>query len=140
MKTWLVAALSVASILAAGFPVSAHHGNAAYDESKEVVLKNATVTKFVWANPHCIISFDVKDDKGNLVHWNSELGSPSAISLVGFTKTSVGPGDVVTIYIHQAKTRNPVGRISRIVLPDGTSLPKYADGVSPYRNSGNSSY
>ena len=53
--------------------MSAHHGAAAYDDSKEVVLKNAAVTKYTWANPHTIIEADVKDDKGNVVHWVGEL-------------------------------------------------------------------
>ena len=100
----------------------AHHGAVAYDESKEVVLKGATVTKFAWANPHSIIQFDVKDDNGKVVHWAGELGSPSAITLQGWTKASVQSGDVITVYIHQAKTGNPVGRISHIMLADGTQL------------------
>lgn len=103
-------------------PMFAHHGAVAYDESHEVVLKGATVTKFAWANPHSIIQFDVKDDNGKVVHWAGELGSPSAITLQGWTKASVQPGDVITIYIHQAKTGNPVGRISHVVLADGTQL------------------
>jgi hypothetical protein len=87
-----------------------------------VVLKNAVVQKFVWANPHCLITFDAKDEKGNVVHWASELSSPSALSLVGWSRAVVQPGDIITVYIHQAKTGNPLGRISHIVLADGTSL------------------
>jgi len=113
---------AVVGVLAVCGPAFAHHGNAAYDESKVVVLKGATVTKFAWANPHSIIVFDVKDDKGNVAHWTSELGSPSALSLIGWTKVSVQPGDTITVYIHQSKTGNPVGRIDHVVLADGTSL------------------
>lgn len=54
--------------LMVGAPLFAHHGNAAYDTNKAVVFKGATVTNFVWANPHCIVMFDVKDDKGNVGH------------------------------------------------------------------------
>jgi hypothetical protein len=122
MKTRLVAFFSLAGILAVCLPIFAHHGNVAYDESKMVVLKGATVTKFAWANPHSIITFDVKDDKGNLAHWAAEMGSPSALTLIGWTKASVQPGDAITVYIHQSKTGNPVGRIDHIVLADGTSL------------------
>jgi hypothetical protein len=114
--------LSVAGLLLAGLPASAHHGAAAYDETKEVVLKNATVTKYTWANPHTIIEADVKDDKGNVVHWVGEIGSPSAISNQGWTKVSIAAGDVITIYIHQSKTGRPVGRISHVMLADGTQL------------------
>lgn len=121
MKKSLVGfvAVSVAALCA---PAFAHHGNAAYDESKVVVLKAATVTKFAWANPHSIISFDAKDDEGKIAHWNAELGSPSALTNIGWTKSSVRPGDTITVYIHQAKTGNPVGRIDHIILADGSSL------------------
>ena len=122
MKTKRVAFLSLAATLAVCLPMFAHHGNVAYDESKVVVLKGAVVTKFAWANPHSIVTFDVKDDKGKLEHWAAELGSPSALSLLGWTKVSVQPGDPITVYIHQSKTGNPVGRIDHIVLADGSSL------------------
>jgi hypothetical protein len=107
--------------------VFAHHGNAAYDGSV-VELKNATVTKLSWANPHTIVEFDVKDDKGQPVHWAAELGSPSALGLLGWTKTSLSPGDVITVYVHQAKTKNPVGRIDHVVLADGSVLRDSAGG------------
>jgi hypothetical protein len=122
MKTRLVTFLSLAAILAVCLPRFAHHGNVAYDESKVVVLKSATVTKFAWANPHSIITFDAKDDKGQVEHWAAELGSPSALTLIGWTKVSVQPGDAITVYIHQSKTGNSVGRIDHIVLADGSSL------------------
>src|ERR1700733_14529267 len=88
-------------------PVSAHHGAAAYLD-KIVVLKDATVTKFVWANPHSILLFDVKDEQGNVTHWAGEAGSPSAVTLLGWNRNSLKPGDVVSIYIFPAKYGNPV--------------------------------
>jgi len=103
-------------------PVFAHHGNTAYDTSKVVVLKNATVTQYVWANPHVIITFDVKDDKGNVQHWSAEAGTPQTVILAGWSKTSIQKGDVITVYVFQAKTGNPVGRLNKIVLADGTEL------------------
>src|SRR4029450_10463395 len=120
MTTRLAALSMFAGVLAASSPVFAHHGNAAYDGSV-VELKNATVTKLSWANPHTIIEFDVKDAKGQPVHWAAELGSPSALGNLGWTKTSVSPGDVITVYVHQAKSKNPVGRIEHIVLADGST-------------------
>jgi hypothetical protein len=121
MKTRLIAFSLLVGVLAVCFPVFAHHGNAAY-EGNLTEIKNATVTKLVWANPHTLVLFDVKDDKGEIVHWNAEMGSPSALANVGWNKVSLQPGDVITIYIHQAKTKNPVGRIQYVVLPDGSKL------------------
>ena len=55
-------------------------------------------------------------------------GSPSSLGLLGWTKDSVQPGDVVTVYIYQSKTGRPVGRLNRIVLADGTALKDSALG------------
>ena len=99
----------------------AHHGATSY-ANNIVVLKEATVTKLVWANPHTIVLFDVKDDKGNVLHWAGEAGSPSAVSLLGWTKNSLQPGDVITVYIYPAKSGNPVGRLNKVVLADGKTL------------------
>jgi Family of unknown function (DUF6152) len=87
-----------------------------------LVLKDATVTKFVWANPHTILLFDVKDESGNITHWAGEAGSPSAVGLLGWTKNSVQAGDVITVYIFPAKSGSPVGRMNRIVFADGRVL------------------
>jgi Family of unknown function (DUF6152) len=103
-------------------PLFAHHGNASLNTDKVVVIKDATVVKLVWANPHCIVAFDAKDEKGNVVRWGAEVGSPSAMNQMGWTRTSLKPGDIITVYMFQAKTGNPVGRINKIVLADGTTL------------------
>lgn len=102
-------------------PLSAHHGAAAYAD-KIVVLKDATVTKFLWANPHTVLQFDAKDEKGDVIHWAGEAGSPSAIGLLGWNRNSVQPGDVITVYIYPAKSGNPVGRLNKVVFADGRTL------------------
>jgi hypothetical protein len=102
-------------------PVLAHHGSVAYAD-KVSEFKQATVTKFLWNNPHSFIEFNAKDDKGNVVNWSAETASPEALRLIGWSKTSLSPGDVVTIYIYSAKTGNPAGRLNRVILADGTVL------------------
>ena len=122
MKTRQMIALPLlVGLFAVCLPMSAHHGNAAY-EMKESELKSATVRVFVWANPHCIIQFDTEDANGKVTHWAGELGSPPALGILGWSKTSVKPGNVITVYMHQTKTAKPVGRVTRIVLADGSSL------------------
>ena len=123
MKRYLVVTgvLSVALLTTMSAPVLAHHGNAAYaDEITE--FKQATVTKFAWANPHTLINFDATDPKGNVVHMVVETAAPQALRLIGWAKTSVEPGDVVTIRMYVAKNGNPAGRLQKIVLADGTEL------------------
>jgi hypothetical protein len=120
MKGKLAAMLIAVTIsLAAGGSAFAHHGNVAYDMKNLVALKNATVTKFFWANPHNILTFDIKDDNGNVAHWVGETGSPAAVGAFGWTRDVVHPGDVITVYIFRAKAGTPVGIINKIVLADG---------------------
>jgi hypothetical protein len=119
--------LAVTGVLSLGLlttmiaPASAHHGNAAYaDEITE--FKQATVTKFAWANPHTLISFDATDETGKVVHMVVETAAPQALRLIGWAKTSVEPGDVITVRMYVAKNGNPAGRLQKIILADGSEL------------------
>lgn len=112
----------MAALLGVCGSVSAHHGAAAYDMTKPAVLKDAVVTKFAWINPHAIIGFDVKDGSGNVAHWTAEIGSPAAVSLVGWNRATLKPGDVITAYVWQSKKGLPVGRLNKIIMADGTVM------------------
>jgi hypothetical protein len=103
-------------------PSFAHHGSASYKTDKAEVLKQATVTKYVWANPHTMLLFDVKDDQGNLTHWAAEADSPAAVRQLGWTKMSFQPGDVITVHLYPSKFASHVGRVEKIVLANGTTL------------------
>jgi hypothetical protein len=126
MKTKLLTVaplvVMIAVLLAISSPAFAHHGAAAYDMSKPIVLKDAVVTQFAWINPHPLIKADYKDEKGNVQHWIMEMGSTPASQLIGWTRTSLKPGDVVTLYLWQAKTGLPVGRFNKVVLADGKTM------------------
>jgi hypothetical protein len=114
--------LVVGLLVACSSPLLAHHGNSSLNTDKVIVIKNATVARLVWANPHCIVAFDATDEKGNVVRWAAEVGSPSAMNQMGWSRNSLKPGDVITVFMFQAKTGNPVGRVNKIVLADGTTL------------------
>jgi hypothetical protein len=123
MKTYLVVTgvLSLGLLITMSSPASAHHGNAAYaDEITE--FKQATVTKFAWANPHTLINFDAKDAKGDVIHMVVETAAPQALRLIGWAKTSLAPGDVITVRMYVAKNGNPAGRLQKIILADGSEL------------------
>jgi uncharacterized protein DUF6152 len=118
----LMVTLLLAGLAATGSPLLAHHGAAAFDMSKPVVLKNATVTEFLWINPHPLIKADYKDEKGEVQHWTMEMGSTVSAQLIGWTRTTLSYGDVVTLYVWQAKTKVPVGRFNKVEFSDGTVM------------------
>jgi Family of unknown function (DUF6152) len=119
-KFLAIVALAVGAFVFS-IPLLAHHGNAAFDAGKKVTLKG-TVTEWVWANPHCWLKFDVKDDKGNVAHWVAETNNAPDMIERGWSKRSFQPGDEVTVTVEPVKNGNPVGRVLEVVLPNGQTL------------------
>jgi uncharacterized protein DUF6152 len=111
-----------AGLAAIDSPLFAHHGNAAFEVGTPTVLKNAVVTEFIWINPHPLIKADYKDEKGNVQHWIMEMGSTVSAQLIGWSRTTLAPGDVVTLYVWKAKTGANAGRFNKVDLPDGTTM------------------
>ena len=123
MKTkLLMMVVLVAGLAAIDRPVFAHHGAAAYDMTQPVVLKGAVVTEFIWINPHPLIKADYKNEKGEVQHWTMEMGSTVSAQLIGWTRTTLNYGDIVTLYVWRAKTGVPVGRFNKVVFSDGTTM------------------
>jgi len=116
---------SITALLVFSGPLRAHHGVSAYDDKNPLTLQ-ATVTEFVWANPHTQIYVDVTDDKGNVVHWGIESQSPAVLTRNGWTRHSLNRGDRITITFLPAKNGAPVGfsgtTQGKVVLPDGRVL------------------
>jgi hypothetical protein len=121
MNTKLAVAFLLAVSLFISVPLFAHHGSAAYDMTKTIMLK-ATVTGWLWANPHCVLQFDVKDDKGNVEHWGSEVSNPADMVRRGWNSQSFKAGDEVTLTVNQAKSGAHVARIEQAILANGQTL------------------
>src|SRR5438132_198207 len=91
-----VVLVAVAALLAVRAPLFAHHGESLYDAHHLITLAG-TVTKFEMINPHALIHFDVKDDKGNIEHWTAQGTAPNNLRRVGWTRDSLKPGDQITV-------------------------------------------
>lgn len=113
--------IAALSFLAIAVPLAAHHGAAGYDTDKQLVMK-ATVTDWLWANPHCFLTFDTADDKGNVVRWSAEVSNPVDMTKRGWTKHSLNVGDQVTVTVRPAKNGAPVGQLLKVVLANGQTL------------------
>ncbi len=121
MKAKFLVIFALAGSLVASIPLLAHHGNAAFDVGKRVTVKG-TVTEWVWANPHCWLKFDAKDDKGNVAHWVAETNNAPDMIERGWSKNTFKPGDEVTVTVEPVKSGNPVGRVVGVVLANGQAL------------------
>jgi hypothetical protein len=121
MKPRFAGLVLLTAVLALCGTAFAHHGNVAYMD-KTIDVKHGTVTAFIWTNPHSFIRFDATNDKGEVEHWAVEAGSPSALTPRGWTKNSVKVGDIIDVAVFQARNGNTVGRLARIVFPNGKTL------------------
>src|SRR5579883_2205951 len=113
--------LATACLLGMSVSVFAHHGTAAFENDKKVVLKG-TVTEWFWSNPHCLLRFDVKGDDGQVTHWIGETQNPVTMVNGGWSKASMKPGDEVTVTLNPVKNGLPLGRIITVLLPSGKTL------------------
>jgi hypothetical protein len=116
-----VVAVAVTALLALSVSAFAHHGGAAYDMSNPLTVKG-TVTEFQFINPHSLVFFDVKNDKGEVEHWQGELTAPNKLARAGWTKRSLNPGDKVTITGAVGKNNAHALTIRKLIGPDGQSM------------------
>ena len=119
MKRLFVAVASCALLLSTA--AAAHHATAVFDLGKRLML-TGTVTEWFWANPHCLLRFDVKDANGQVVHWVAETQAPPNMIPFGWAKQSFASGDQVTVTLEPVKNGQPLGRILQVLLPDGKTL------------------
>ena len=118
---WL---LSPLALLAA--PAIAHHSYAMFDMTRIVTL-DATITQFKWQNPHSFMEADIKTPDGT-EHWAIEMTAPNNLVQEGWKRTTVKPGDHVTIYVHPLRSGNKGGSFAGGKLADGRVLGQTTSG------------
>ena len=128
MKTKLAILFALfTAILTIGTPVLAHHGTGvSYDNSKAFTVK-ATITEFRYANPHPQLFFDVKDEKGNVVHWTGEIApNPTQLQQDGWgrkrSEAALAPGTEVSITLAPSRLGTPVALVQKIVNSKGEAI------------------
>lgn len=112
----------VIGFLLASAPLWAHHGASEYDMTKIISLR-ATVTELQFVNPHTLVVFTVKDDSGKVAEWDGELPSPNLLTRRGWSRSTLKPGDQVTIIGAPAKNGAKGMQIKKLVFPDGHEMP-----------------
>src|SRR5678815_1140054 len=125
MNKQLMIVAGVAVALLTAVPVRAHHsGSTLFSESNSTL--KGTVSKWVWSNPHCLLTVDVKGADGQVVSWLIELQAPNTIYPAGYRANMFKNGDPVTVVMHPVSNGRPYGRVVSVTLADGRTL---GDGV-----------
>jgi hypothetical protein len=117
MKKTLLALLAAATL------AFAHHGLAAFDTTK-VIDEKGTVVDFHFVNPHCVVEFETKDEKGAVHKWQGEMTSPA--HLHGWTATSLEAGNTVSVSGYRAKSGAYYMWITKLKSSNGTELKSFS--------------
>lgn len=114
-------AVSVAIVLWASAPLGAHHTGATLLSETTVTMKGV-VKSWLWSNPHCLLTIEVKGAEGQVVQWVMEAQAPNSIYPAGYRNNTFKPGDEVTVTANPVTNGRPYGRIASVVLADGSKL------------------
>jgi hypothetical protein len=126
----ILGALGGLALLA--LPLAAHHSfQAEYDGTKVVTIKGV-VKKIAWVNPHAYVYVAATDDQGKVTNWAFESLSPNALSIRGWSKSSLKEGDQVTVEAYLAKDGKPLSDGS---LHANSRLITLADGRKVFAGS-----
>ena len=115
-------AILLASLVAATTSLAvAHHSYSAFDVTKEKVI-SGTIKKFDWSNPHTWAWLDVANETGVVETWGVEGMSPNYLARRGWSRTTLKPGDKLTITIRPMKDGEKGGMWVTAKRPNGEVL------------------
>ena len=126
-KHFTGAALAAGALLALAVPAFAHHSTAMFEWGKEEPMKDVTVEKWVWTNPHTFLYVRAKDKDGTEHRWAFEGMSPNHLVRYGWGKHSVEPGDKVDITYYPLRDGRRGGFNVTITKANGTKLYQFGN-------------
>jgi hypothetical protein len=118
IKVSILAAGAIALVGVAA-PASAHHSHAMFDPSKKMTLVG-TVKEFQWTNPHIWLQLMVPNEKGEMVEWSLEGATPVQLQRRGWRRTSLVPGEKVTVVTNPLRSGQPGGTLGVVTKADGS--------------------
>lgn len=121
-RIW-AAALALAgagTVAMVGVPAVAHHSFAMFNQ-REIMTVEGTVREFQWTNPHAFI--ELEERHGNSTRtWSIELNSPNNLTRQGWRRTSLRPGDRVSLRMNPLRNGEHGGLFLDLRKADGTVL------------------
>jgi hypothetical protein len=120
MITRLLPALAVAATLT--LTVSAHHGSAEYDTSREITV-SGTVKEWRWTQPHTWVVLNVTKAGGVVEEWNGEGPPLTWATERGWSTATLKAGESVRLVMYPSRTQARGGLVKRIEPAGRDPLP-----------------
>ena len=117
-RTLVLTLLTLSMIAASVGPIAAHHSTVPFDTTKQTTL-TGIVKEFDWTNPHTWIWLNVPNDKGGMDLWGVEGMSPNYLGRRGWTKSTIKPGEKITIVGRPMKDGSKAAMFMSATLANG---------------------
>lgn len=99
----------------------AHHSFAAFDVTTEKTI-TGTVKKFDYTNPHTWVWIEAPNDQGGVDTWGFEGMSPNYLGRRGWSRSTLKPGDKITVTFRPMKDGEKGGMWVSGKRPNGETL------------------
>ena len=99
----------------------AHHSGAMFDRARVIEL-NGVVKEFLWTNPHASFKVEVQGPQGETQLWYIEMNGVANLVHEGWKRSSIKPGDKVTVTVNPLRGGKPGGWYLGITLANGAKL------------------
>lgn len=118
--TLLSGLVALILVTVAAVPAAAHHSFAAFNMTEEKTV-TGTVKQVDWTNPHIWIWIDVPNDKSPQTY-GFEGMSPNFLERRNWTRTTLKPGDKITVSYRPLKDGKNGGMFVNGKMENGTIL------------------
>jgi hypothetical protein len=129
MKLVVGVVIVAASLAGIAMQALGHHAFTAEFDAKKPIDFTGTVVRMDWTNPHVWLHLDVKKPDGTVERWAFEGGTPNVLFRRGFTKESLLPGTVISVFGYQSKDGTRRASARDLSFPDGKKLFLGSEGI-----------
>jgi hypothetical protein len=121
VRAVVTAAAVVLALFGASAAAWAHHSGAMFDRARTLEI-SGVVKEFLWINPHASFKVEVQDARGETKLWYIEMNGVSNLVHEGWKRSTIKPGDKVTVTVNPLRDGRPGGWYLGITLASGAKL------------------
>jgi hypothetical protein len=92
-----------------------------FDRTRAVEI-SGVVREFLWTNPHASFKVEVQGAEGEAQLWYIEMNGVANLVHEGWKRSSIKPGDKVTVTVNPLRGGKPGGWYLGIKLANGAKL------------------